>query len=74
MIMVIWRVNDVQKLQNQEDDTIRSSLLRLIQNNSMPILDLLVGICTNSLDAAKSVSVSVDFITGTFISKNSART
>lgn len=49
-----------------------SSLLRLIQNNSMPILDLLVRESVqNSLDAAKSDGdyVSVDFITGTFISK-----
>lgn len=49
-----------------------SSLLRLIQNNSMPFLDLLVReAIQNSLDAADEESdyVSVDLITGSFNSK-----
>lgn len=46
-----------------------SSLLKLIQNNNMPILDLLVReSIQNSLDAKndKDAYVSVDFLTGTF--------
>lgn len=46
-----------------------SSLLRLIQNNNIPLLDLLVRESVqNSLDAAKegAKSVNVDFVTGTF--------
>lgn len=46
-----------------------SSLLKLIQNNNMPILDLLVReSIQNSLDAKndKEEYVSVDFLTGTF--------
>lgn len=46
-----------------------SSLLKLIQNNNMPILDLLVReSIQNSLDAKndKNAFVSVDFLTGTF--------
>lgn len=46
-----------------------SSLLKLIQNNNMPILDLLVReSIQNSLDAKndKEAYVSVDFLTGTF--------
>jgi len=46
-----------------------SSLLRLIQNQDMPLLDLLVRESVqNSLDAAKSgvSSVNVDFKTGSF--------
>lgn len=46
-----------------------SSLLKLIQNNNMPILDLLVReSIQNSLDAGKDnvEYVSVDFLTGTF--------
>ena len=46
-----------------------SSLLRLIQNNNIPLLDLLVRESVqNSLDAAKdnTKSVKVDFITGKF--------
>ncbi len=46
-----------------------SSLLKLIQNNNMPILDLLVRESVqNSLDAKndKDAFVSVDFFTGTF--------
>ncbi len=50
-----------------------SSLLRLIQNNNMPVLDLLVReSIQNSLDARKQDSkyVEVDYLTGKF---NSAR-
>ncbi len=46
-----------------------SSLLRLIQNNNMPVLDLLIReSIQNSLDAKKSDSkyVEVDYITGSF--------
>ena len=46
-----------------------SSLLKLIQNNDMPILDLLVRESVqNSLDAAKDDSkyVSIDFIIDKF--------
>lgn len=46
-----------------------SSLLRLIQNNNMPVLDLLVReSIQNSLDASNGVSdhVKVEFITGKF--------
>ena len=46
-----------------------SSLIRLIQNNNMPVLDLLVReSIQNSLDARKSDSkfVEVDFLTGSF--------
>lgn len=46
-----------------------SSLLRLIQNNNIPLLDLLVRESVqNSLDAAKEngKSVKVDFVTGKF--------
>lgn len=46
-----------------------SSLLKLIQNNNMPILDLLVReSIQNSLDAKndKAAYVLVDFLTGTF--------
>ena len=46
-----------------------SSLLKLIQNNNMPILDLLVReSIQNSLDAKndKDAYISVDFLTGTF--------
>ena len=46
-----------------------SSLLRLIQNNNIPLLDLLVRESVqNSLDAAKekAKSVKVDFVTGKF--------
>ena len=46
-----------------------SSLLKLIQNNSMPILDLLVReSIQNSLDAANEIGnyVKVNFITGAF--------
>lgn len=46
-----------------------SSLLRLIQNNNIPLLDLLVRESVqNSLDAAKgnAKSVNVDFVTGKF--------
>lgn len=46
-----------------------SSLLRLIQNNNIPLLDLLVRESVqNSLDAAKenTKSVNVDFVTGKF--------
>lgn len=46
-----------------------SSLLKLIQNNNMPILDLLVReSIQNSLDAKneEAAFVSVDFLTGTF--------
>ena len=46
-----------------------SSLLKLIQNNNMPILDLLVReSIQNSLDAKndKDAYVSVNFLTGTF--------
>lgn len=46
-----------------------SSLLRLIQNNNMPVLDLLVReSIQNSLDARKADSkyVEVDFLTGKF--------
>lgn len=46
-----------------------SSLLKLIQNNHMPILDLLVReSIQNSLDAKNDIAqyVSVDFITGVF--------
>ena len=46
-----------------------SSLMKLIQNNNMPVLDLLVREFTqNSLDARKPDSkyVEVDYITGTF--------
>lgn len=46
-----------------------SSLLKLIQNNNMPILDLLVReSIQNSLDAKNNTAqyVSVDFFTGTF--------
>lgn len=49
-----------------------SSLLRLIQNNSMPILDLLVReSIQNSLDASNNLSdyVKVEFITGKFKTK-----
>lgn len=49
-----------------------SSLLRLIQNNNMPILDLLVReSIQNSLDARKDNSkyVEVDYLTGHFDSK-----
>ena len=49
-----------------------SSLLKLIQNNDMPILDLLVRESVqNSLDAAKADSkyVSIDFIIDKFNSK-----
>lgn len=49
-----------------------SSLLRLIQNNNMPILDLLVReSIQNSLDARKldSKYVEVDYLTGQFNSK-----
>lgn len=48
-----------------------SSLIRLIQNNNMPVLDLLVREAVqNSLDARKANSkyVEVDFLTGTFSS------
>ncbi len=48
-----------------------SSLLRLIQNNNMPVLDLLVReSIQNSLDAKKQNSkyVEVDFLTGKFSS------
>ena len=44
-----------------------SSLLRLIQNNNIPLLDLLVRESVqNSLDAAKekAKSVNVEFVTG----------
>lgn len=50
-----------------------SSLLRLIQNNNMPILDLLVReSIQNSLDARKDDSkyVEVDYLTGRFKSRN----
>ena len=50
-----------------------SSLLRLIQNNSTPLLDLLVReSIQNSLDAAKSSVdyVIMDFITGSFCKEN----
>ena len=46
-----------------------SSLLRLIQNNNIPLLDLLVRESVqNSLDAAKekAKSVNVEFVTGKF--------
>ena len=46
-----------------------SSLLRLIQNNNIPLLDLLVRESVqNALDAAKddTKAVSVDFVTGKF--------
>ena len=46
-----------------------SSLMKLIQNNNMPVLDLLVReFIQNSLDARKSDSkyVEVNYITGTF--------
>lgn len=46
-----------------------SSLLKLIQNNNMPILDLLVReSIQNSLDAKndKDEFVAVDFLTGKF--------
>lgn len=49
-----------------------SSLLRLIQNNNMPVLDLLVReSIQNSLDARKlnSKYVEVDYLTGQFNSK-----
>lgn len=49
-----------------------SSLLRLIQNNNMPVLDLLVReSIQNSLDASNGVSdhVKVEFITGKFETK-----
>lgn len=48
-----------------------SSLIRLIQNNNMPILDLLVReSIQNSLDAKKENSkyVEVEFVTGSFYS------
>lgn len=47
-----------------------SSLLRLIQNNSLPILDLLVReVVQNSLDAANSSDscVEMDFVSGQFM-------
>lgn len=50
-----------------------SSLLRLIQNNNMPVLDLLVReSIQNSLDARKSDSrfVEVDYLTGKFNSSS----
>lgn len=50
-----------------------SSLLKLIQNNNMPILDLFVReSIQNSLDANKSSSeyVNVEFIKGEFITNN----
>lgn len=49
-----------------------SSLLKLIQNNNMPVLDLLVReSIQNSLDARKQDSkyVDVDYITGSFNSR-----
>ena len=49
-----------------------SSLIRLIQNNNMPVLDLLVReSIQNSLDARKQDSkyVEVDFFTGKFKSE-----
>lgn len=52
-----------------------SSLLRLIQNNNMPVLDLLVReSIQNSLDARKRDSkyVEVNFVTGSFESKELA--
>ena len=52
-----------------------SSLIRLIQNNNMPVLDLLVReSIQNSLDAKKSNSkyVEVDYLTGRFDSKKLA--
>lgn len=50
-----------------------SSLLKLIQNNNMPILDLFVReSIQNSLDASRfnSEYVNVEFIKGEFITKN----
>ena len=53
-----------------------SSLLRLIQNNNMPVLDLLVReSIQNSLDARKMDSkyVEVDYLTGKFKSAKLGR-
>ncbi len=53
-----------------------SSLLRLIQNQNMPVLDLLVRECVqNSLDAAKpgTAAVQVDFLVGSFASRQLSR-
>ena len=53
-----------------------SSLIRLIQNNNMPVLDLLIReSIQNSLDARKEDSkyVEVDFQTGFFNNRSLSR-
>lgn len=70
MIRVIWRSNmKIEIFEPGRMTQTGSSLLRLIQNNSMPVLDLLVReSIQNSLDAADDIGdyVSVDFMTGKF--------
>ena len=70
MTKVIWRVQ--MKIEIAEPGRMTqsgSSLLKLIQNNNMPILDLLVReSIQNSLDAKneKDPYVTVEFLTGEF--------
>ena len=70
MGMLIWR--EQMKIEIAEPGRMTqtgSSLLKLIQNNNMPVLDLLVReSIQNSLDAKKVSSkyVEVEYLTGTF--------
>lgn len=73
MEMPIWRIQ--MKIEIAEPGRMTqtgSSLLKLIQNNNMPVLDLLVReSIQNSLDARKTSEkfVNVDYLTGKFDSK-----
>ena len=68
--MPIWRIQmQIEIAEAGRMTQSGSSLLRLIQNNNMPVLDLLVReSIQNSLDARKTDSkyVNVEFITGLF--------
>ena len=74
--MPIWRVQmKIEILEPGKMTQSGSSLLKLIQNNKTPSLDLFVRESVqNSLDAKKinSKYVSVDFLTGTFESRKFA--
>ncbi len=70
MVMQIWREQmQIEIAEPGRMTQTGSSLLRLIQNNNMPVLDLLVReSIQNSLDARKMNSkyVEVDYLTGKF--------